>query len=73
VRSLKADGDSIPALFFDVGTEDGLADQSRAFHAELTSMGIAHRYAEWPGKHDWNYWHAHVGESMRWLADRIRP
>ena len=73
VRSLKANGDSIPALFFDVGTEDGLADQSRAFHAELTSMGIAHRYAEWPGKHDWNYWHAHVGESMRWLADRIRP
>ena len=72
-RSLTAKGDPVPALFLDVGTEDGLADQSRAFHAELTSLGIAHAYAEWPGKHDWAYWHAHVGESMQWLAERIRP
>lgn len=72
-RSLRTKGDPVPALFFDVGTEDGLADQSRAFHAELSSMGIAHAYAEWPGAHDWKYWHAHVGESMRWLAERIRP
>ncbi|HET7296118.1 MAG TPA: alpha/beta hydrolase family protein [Gemmatimonadales bacterium] len=73
VRSLKARGDSVPALFIDAGTEDGLADQSRAFHAELQSLGIAHTYAEWPGRHDWVYWHAHVGESLRWLAERIGP
>lgn len=73
VRSLKTKGDPVPALFFDVGTEDGLADQSRALHAELTSLGITHVYAEWPGRHDWAYWHAHVGESLRWLAERIRP
>jgi S-formylglutathione hydrolase FrmB len=46
-------------------------DQARAFHAELAAMGVASTYAEWPGKHDWKYWHAHVGESMRWLAERI--
>ena len=73
VRSLKTKGDPVPALFFDVGTEDGLADQSRAFHAELTTLGIAHAYAEWPGRHDWAYWHAHVGESLRWLASQIGP
>lgn len=72
-RRLKSAGDPIPALFLDVGSDDRLADQSRAFHAELTGMGIAHAYAEWPGGHDWQYWHAHVGESMRWLAERIRP
>ena len=73
VRSLKAKGDPIPALFFDVGKEDGLADQSRAFHAELVSLDIAHTYTEWPGRHDWAYWHAHVGESLRWLAERMTP
>jgi len=71
IRTLKTAGDSIPALFVDVGAEDGLVDQSRAFHAELTSMGIAHAYAEWPGQHNWKYWHAHVGESLRWLAERL--
>ncbi len=63
----------VPALFMDVGAQDGLADQSRAFHAELKALGVSHDYAEWPGGHDWTYWHAHVGESLRWLAERIRP
>jgi putative tributyrin esterase len=70
-RRLKSTGGPVPALFLDVGTEDGLVDESRAFHAELAGMGIAHSYTEWPGKHDWNYWHAHVGESMRWLVGLI--
>ncbi|HYL20320.1 MAG TPA: alpha/beta hydrolase family protein [Gemmatimonadales bacterium] len=72
-RLLKTTGGGIPALFLDAGSQDGVADQSRALHAELTSMGVPHTYAEWPGKHDWKYWHAHVGESLRWLAERIRP
>src|SRR5438128_952375 len=70
-RRLAASGGPMPALFIDVGAQDGLVDQSRAFHAELAVLRIPHAYAEWPGKHDWKYWHAHVGESLRWLADRI--
>jgi S-formylglutathione hydrolase FrmB len=62
----------LPALFVDAGSEDMLVDQSRAFHAELAVLGIPNVYAEWPGRHDWRYWHAHVGESLRWLAERIR-
>lgn len=72
VRRLAAAGGPMPALFLDVGAHDGLADQARAFHAELATLGISSTYAEWPGgKHDWKYWHAHVGESLRWLAERI--
>jgi len=71
VRRLAAARGPMPALFIDVGTRDRLADQARAFHAELAALGISHAYAEWPGKHDWKYWHAHVGESLRWLAARI--
>jgi putative tributyrin esterase len=72
VRRLVDQHGSMPALFIDVGTHDRLLDQARAFHAELAALGISSTYAEWPGgKHDWKYWHAHVGESMRWLAERI--
>lgn len=70
-RKLQAGGGPMPAISFDVGAEDGLADQNRAFHWELGQMGIAHTYAEWPGKHDWKYWPAHVGESLRFLAAHI--
>jgi putative tributyrin esterase len=70
-RKLQAAGEPMPAILIDVGTEDGLPDQNRAFHWELEQMGVAHAYAEWPGKHDWKYWPAHVGESLRFLAEHI--
>jgi putative tributyrin esterase len=70
-RRLHAAGGPMPDLFVDVGTQDGLVDQSRALHAEVATLGISDTYSEWPGKHDWKYWHAHVGESLRWLAERI--
>lgn len=71
VRGLLAAGRPIPALFIDVGRSDDLADESRAFHAELVSLGVPHAYAEWPGKHTWPYWHAHVSQSLTWLAGQI--
>src|SRR5207237_8356032 len=40
VHRLAAAHGPMPALFIDVGTEDRLADQARAFHAELTAGGI---------------------------------
>ena len=67
-EAAKQGGRPLPALFFDCGTEDGLVDQNRALHAELTRLGIRHAYAEWPGAHTWRYWSAHVGESLAWMG-----
>lgn len=61
----------VPAIFLDCGTEDGLIDQNRALRAELTRMGLAPAYAEWPGKHDWPYWTTHARESLAWLATQV--
>lgn len=69
---LKQRGQRMPALFFDVGRDDGFADQNRAFDAELTSMGIVHSYSEWPGAHTWRYWSEHVGQSLAWMARKIQ-
>jgi S-formylglutathione hydrolase FrmB len=62
---------AVPALFADVGTEDGIADQSRVFKWALEKRGIPITYHEWPGRHDFAYWRAHVGESLSWIAARI--
>ncbi|MEJ7810115.1 MAG: alpha/beta hydrolase-fold protein [Gemmatimonadaceae bacterium] len=65
-------GELMPALFFDTGRDDRLVvEGNRAFDAELTALGVPHRYAEWPGAHNWTYWTAHVGESLTWLAGEI--
>jgi S-formylglutathione hydrolase FrmB len=62
---------AVPALFADVGTEDGLADQTREFKWHVEERGIPIAYHEWPGKHDFKYWRAHVGESLSWIASQI--
>jgi S-formylglutathione hydrolase FrmB len=61
----------VPALFVDVGTEDGLLGQNRAFRDALGALGVPVAYAERPGGHTWAYWRAHVGDGLAWLADRI--
>ncbi|HEY4307151.1 MAG TPA: alpha/beta hydrolase family protein [Gemmatimonadaceae bacterium] len=71
-ESAKQRGQLMPMIFFDCGTEDGLVDENRAFHAELTRLGIQHQYAEWPGAHTWRYWSTHVPESLAWMGRNWR-
>ncbi|MEP7383257.1 MAG: alpha/beta hydrolase family protein, partial [Gemmatimonadota bacterium] len=70
-RMVAAGATNIPAIFLDCGTEDGLVDQARVFRLELTRLGQAPAYAEWPGKHDWDYWRVHARESLVWLARQV--
>lgn len=66
-ESLVRRGAPVPALHIDCGTDDPFIDQNRALHWELSRLGVAHEYREWPGGHSWRYWSRHVGESMAWL------
>lgn len=70
-RLVAAGARNIPAIFLDCGTEDGLIDQSRSLRVELTRMGLAPAYAEWPGKHDWEYWRLHARESLAWIGRQL--
>lgn len=60
-----------PALYVDVGTSDPLLAQNRAFRDSLRAMGVRHTYAEWSGRHDWQYWRRHLGESLAWLLEQV--
>lgn len=63
----------IPPIFLDVGVDDPFLDANRALAYELTTLGADVKYKEWPGKHDWTYWRAHVAESLSWLGARLSP
>lgn len=67
-------GKPMPALFVDAGTDDAYTPESRAFRDAMAAQRIPLTYREWPGGHTWDYWRAHVGESLAWIAARIgRP
>ena len=57
-----------PALHIDVGVADRYLPQNRAFHAELTRLGVSHVYRELPGTHNWVYWRANLPASLAWLG-----
>lgn len=64
----------VPAIYLDIGTEDdGFIEQNRALRHELTAIGVAFTYREWPGGHNVEYWRAHIGEGIRFIAERIAP
>lgn len=60
-----------PALRFDCGADDFLIEQNRQFHAYLGRIGFQHEYAEHPGEHTWDYWDAHVQETLRFVWRRL--
>jgi putative tributyrin esterase len=71
LKRLLAGGRRIPALYFDVGTEDQFLDQNRAFADTLMRRKVAHSYHEYPGGHNQAYWRAHAAEGLDWLLGQI--
>ena len=55
---------NLPALRVDCGVDDFLIEENRAFDAHLTAHGVPHEYEEHAGAHNWEYWDAHVQETV---------
>jgi S-formylglutathione hydrolase FrmB len=72
IRRMKTeDRARLPALYADVGTEDGLLGGNRAFRLDLARLGVPLDYHEYPGAHTWTYWRAHVAQSLVWLSQHF--
>jgi enterochelin esterase-like enzyme len=48
-----------------------LIDANRRLHAELQAAGIAHEYAEYGGGHGWDYWSAHLEDTLRFFGTTL--
>ncbi|MFT4178987.1 MAG: alpha/beta hydrolase-fold protein [Thermomonas sp.] len=63
---------ALPPLRFDCGRSDPFIEANRALHAVLDVAGIAHRYEEFDGGHEWPYWTAHLARSLRFFGRVLR-
>lgn len=64
-------GRALPLIYADVGVDDNFLVENRAFVTNARALGARVEYHEWPGKHDWPYWRAHLPESLSWISARI--
>lgn len=63
---------ALPPLRFDCGRDDPFIEANRALHTALDDAGIAHRYDEFDGRHEWPYWTAHLARSLRFFGRVLR-
>lgn len=68
---IKMNAHRLPPLRFDCGKEDALIEHNRHLHAELDRASIKHTFQEFPGAHEWSYWHEHLADSLRFFAKQI--
>lgn len=62
---------SLPFLYLDCGTEDGLVAPNRELATILLERKIPHEFRELPGKHDWKYWDQQVQDVLKLAAQRM--
>jgi enterochelin esterase-like enzyme len=58
-------------LWFYIGSGDPLAPQNGAFAAELTALGVAHRFFEVPGKHNWRLWRGQMSRALITASEHL--
>lgn len=74
VRRAVASHRKIPHFWLIVGTEDeSTLTVNRVFHQALVRLGVPHTYIEAPGGHTTQFWRAHEGASLAWMASEIAP
>jgi enterochelin esterase-like enzyme len=58
-------------IWFYIGSSDRLAAQNKAFSAELTALGVAHRFFEVPGRHSWRLWRSQMSRALITASDHL--
>jgi S-formylglutathione hydrolase FrmB len=59
-------------IYLDCGLDDPDLGSTRALHARLDSLGIAHEYHEDGGGHGWGYWRSRLPYSLRATLGAMR-
>lgn len=68
---LAASGKPFPPLYQVCGESDFLIEDNRRFHKHLTDCGVAHRYEEWAGAHEWRFWDTAIEKFLRFFAEDL--
>ena len=71
IAALRGAQAPLPALHVDCGRDDPFIAANRQLHADLQAAGIAHRYSEHDGGHDWAYWSLHLDDTLRFFGEAL--
>ncbi|MCB0689486.1 MAG: prolyl oligopeptidase family serine peptidase, partial [Saprospiraceae bacterium] len=63
--------ENIPPLRFDCGVEDRLIESNRKLHKQLEQDQIDHKYEEFSGSHNYEYWTTHISRSFSFFQEII--
>lgn len=55
-------------LWIDIGASDSWLNAAQAFHDQLTSEGVAHKWTVFKGGHDGLYWTQHTADYLRFYG-----
>lgn len=58
-------------IWFYSGATDPLSAQNRAFAAQLTALGVAHKYFVVPGRHNWSLWRRLMPQALITASDHL--
>lgn len=72
LEALTGEKGPLPPIRLDCGLADPYLEPNRALHRNLDRRGIAHRYAEAAGGHDWSYWSREVEQTLRFFGDVLQ-
>ncbi len=65
VREMPSDKiKTLPFVYLDCGTEDGLIISNRDFVNLLLEKKVKHEFRQLPGAHDWKFWDAQIQEFL---------
>ena len=59
---------SLPRVYFDMGSTDGLKVSAGLFEGRLTDYNIPHEWVINIGTHNEEYWQTHVEDYLRWYT-----
>jgi enterochelin esterase-like enzyme len=58
-------------IWLDAAVEDPWLDRAKELHDILAARGIDHTWQEYPGVHEWTYWHEHAVDYIRFYAHAL--
>lgn len=64
--------ENIPEIYICCGIEDFLYDDNVVLHKYLEKIGVNHKFEQWTGIHDWDFWDTAIEKGIRFLCDSGR-
>lgn len=68
LSSAAAQKNAHPRLYLACGDQDFLLEDNRRLHAHMEAVGLPHKYEEWAGDHNWEFWDTAIQKYLSFVG-----